>query len=218
MTRFGTPAKIGPSQRLERAEEQERPGPGPGTVTMTPPNILTILRVILVPVFILFTIYGYLEGALAAFLLAGLTDLLDGLIARAFDLKSQLGMLLDPIADKLLLVSSFIVLSLPGLELESRIPIWLAVTVISRDVLLVTSVVLVNLALGKHVFPPSLWGKLTTAFQLLAVLLVLIHNSLGLGAPLLQPVFFTTLALTVFSGLHYLVRGRRMLQVRNPRM
>ncbi len=179
--------------------------------------MLTILRVILVPVFILFTIYGFLTEALATFLLAGLTDMLDGLIARKFNLKSQLGMLLDPIADKLLLVSAFVVLTLPGLDLQFRMPVWLTVTVISRDVLLVTAVVLVNLAVGKHVFPPSIWGKLTTALQLLAVLLVLVGNALGALTSLIQPVFFVTLAFTVISGLHYLIRGRRMLTPRNHR-
>lgn len=176
---------------------------------------MTILRVILVPVFIIFILYGFLPEALATFVLAGLTDLLDGLIARTFNLKSQLGMLLDPLADKLLLVSGFVVLTLPGPDLQFRVPLWLTITVISRDVLLVISVVVVNLAVGKHVFPPSVWGKLTTAFQLLTVFLVLVGNAVGVLTALIQPVFFLTLALTVISGLHYLIRGRRLLSLRS---
>ncbi len=176
-----------------------------------------MLRVILVPVFILLIVYGYLTEALMTFVLAGLTDLLDGLIARRFNLKSQLGMLLDPLADKLLLVSAFVLLSLPGLDLQTRIPVWLTVTVISRDVLLVIGVVIVNLALGRHVFPPSIWGKLTTIWQLLAVFLVLTANAAGFVTVWIRPVFFVTLALTVFSGLHYLIRGRRLLSFRQAR-
>jgi cardiolipin synthase len=120
-------------------------------------------------------------------------------------------MLLDPIADKLLLVSSFLILTAKVAEGTTRIPLWLTITVVSRDVLLVIAVIITNLALGKHVFPPSIWGKLTTAFQLLTVLAVLFSNALRLELPFLQPLFFVTLALTVISTLHYLFsRGMKL--------
>lgn len=182
---------------------------------MTPATLLTILRVLLTPVFVLLILYGRMQTALAVFMLAGFTDLMDGLIARRFNQKSELGTLLDPIADKLLLVSSFLVLTFTGVALTVRIPVWLTVAVISRDILLVTAVVIVNLALGKHLFPPSIWGKWTTTLQLLTVFLVLAANALELRLPVLVPVFFATLALTVFSGLHYLCRGTRLIEYKD---
>lgn len=174
---------------------------------MTPPNLLTILRFLLVPVFIQLVVYGYLEGALGVFLLAGFTDLMDGIIARRFNQRSQLGAWLDPLADKFLLVSGFVILSLQPLELAVKIPLWLTIAVISRDILLVTAVLAVNLALGRHLFPPSVYGKLTTTLQSLLILIVLLGNALGFQLWVTQPLFFAVLALTVFSGLHYLFRG-----------
>lgn len=184
---------------------------------MTSANYLTILRVLLVPVIVLLILYGQLRWALAAFLLAGFTDLMDGLIARRFNQMSELGALLDPIADKLLLVSAFLVLTL-GAELRIRIPLWLTVTVISRDILLVTAVVIVNLALGRHVFLPSMYGKWTTAFQLLTVFAVLAGDALVLRMPWINVLFLATVALTVVSGLHYLFRGLRIIGHRSGRM
>lgn len=182
---------------------------------MTPATLLTILRVLLTPVFVLLILYGRVQTALGVFMLAGFTDLMDGLIARRFNQKSELGTLLDPIADKLLLVSSFLVLTFTGVDLGVRIPVWLTVSVISRDILLVTAVVIVNLSLGKHVFPPSVWGKWTTTLQLLTVFLVLVGNALQVRVPLLAPVFLVTLSLTVFSGLHYLTRGMRLIEYKD---
>ncbi|MFQ5738598.1 MAG: CDP-alcohol phosphatidyltransferase family protein [Acidobacteriota bacterium] len=177
---------------------------------MNPANLLTILRIFLVPVLILLILYGHLTGALIVFLLAGMTDLLDGLIARRFDQSSPLGTMLDPIADKVLLVSSFVALSLPTAELTVRIPLWLTVSVISRDILLITGVVIIHLALGSHVFPPSSYGKWTTAFQLLTVFLVLLGNSFQYDNPLLPFVLYATLALTLISGVHYALRGAKL--------
>ncbi len=182
---------------------------------MTPATLLTILRVLLTPVFVLLILYGRMQTALAVFMLAGFTDLMDGLIARRFNQKSELGTLLDPIADKLLLVSSFLVLTFTGVDLGVRIPVWLTVSVISRDILLVTAVVIVNLAMGKHLFPPSIWGKWTTTLQLLTVFLVLVGNALQAKIPIMSLVFFITLALTVFSGLHYLARGMRLIEFKD---
>lgn len=167
------------------------------------------------PVFVLLILYGRMPTALAVFMLAGFTDLMDGLIARRFDQKSEIGTLLDPIADKLLLVSSFLVLTFTGVDLGTRIPVWLTVSVISRDIVLVTAVVIVNLSMGKHLFPPSIWGKWTTTLQLLTVFLVLLGNAIETTIPFLNLVFLVTLALTVFSGLHYLARGVRLIEYKD---
>ncbi|HLV02540.1 MAG TPA: CDP-alcohol phosphatidyltransferase family protein, partial [Acidobacteriota bacterium] len=103
---------------------------------MTSANQLTVLRMVMVPLFVLLVIYDYLGLAILTFFLAGVTDMLDGLIARKFGQKTPLGTFLDPIADKLLLVSAFVVLSLDSLNLAVRIPLWLTITVISRDLIL----------------------------------------------------------------------------------
>ena len=99
----------------------ERPGP------FTPANQLTLLRMLLIPAFVMLVIYGELGWALVVFATAGITDALDGLIARRAGQKTSLGAWLDPMADKLLLVSTFVVLTLPGLGLANRLPIWLTV-------------------------------------------------------------------------------------------
>jgi cardiolipin synthase len=101
---------------------------------LTLANQLTILRIMLIPAFVLLVVYGYLGWALMTFLVAGITDALDGLIARRAGQRTSLGAWLDPMADKLLLVTAFIVLSLPSGGFANRIPVWLTVLVITRDV------------------------------------------------------------------------------------
>jgi len=178
---------------------------------MTSANYLTLLRILMVPLLVLLLLYEFPRLALAVFLLAGLTDSLDGYIARRFDQRSELGAILDPLADKALLTCSFVVMSLPGLEAVIRIPIWLTVVVLSRDILLVAAVILVNLTMGRHTFPPSTIGKRTTFAQLLSIFCVLLSNALHWEVPGIQAVFVLTLALTVTSGLHYLSRGWKLI-------
>ncbi|HON00757.1 MAG TPA: CDP-alcohol phosphatidyltransferase family protein, partial [Acidobacteriota bacterium] len=101
------------------------------------PNQLTVLRMALVPLFILLVVYSFWLWALITFLVAGVTDLLDGMIARRWGRKTDLGTLLDPLADKLLLVSSFVLFTFSSVPLVVRLPLWLTITVISRDLLLV---------------------------------------------------------------------------------
>jgi len=171
------------------------------------PNQLTVLRMAFVPVFVLLVVYDFLAGALAVFVLAGLTDLLDGFIARRYGQKTSLGAFLDPAADKLLLVSSFILLAQEKPSMVIAIPLWLTITVIGRDVLLVVSTLVINLTLGRHLFLPSVYGKGTTFLQLLTVFIVLLVNVSGSELPFLRLLFFATFGLTVISGLHYLARG-----------
>src|ERR1700704_3371310 len=115
---------------------------------LTAANQLTLLRMLLIPAFVILVVYGHLGWALIVVATAGITDGLDGLIARRSGQKTRLGAWLDPMADKLLLMSTFIVLTLPGLGLVNRLPIWLTVVIISRDVVIVLTVVIVNLAIG----------------------------------------------------------------------
>ena len=179
---------------------------------MTVANQLTILRMAFVPVFVLLVVYKYFGGALATFLLAGATDVLDGVIARKYGQQTPLGTFLDPIADKLLLISSFVLLSLNTLELTLQLPLWLTITVIGRDILLIVSVVVINLTKGRKLFPPSILGKATTAFQLMTVFVVLVINYLNLEIPIVIILFYATFGFTLSSGLHYLVRGMKIFE------
>ena len=115
--------------------------------------------------------------ALVVFAVAGLTDALDGLIARRFGLGTTLGAWLDPMADKLLLVSTFVVLTWPGLGLANRLPIWLTVLIISRDVVIVLTVAVVNLAIGPRVFRPSLFGKVATATYIVTAVVAMFFGT-----------------------------------------
>ncbi len=126
---------------------------------LTLANQLTLLRIVLIPAFVLLVVYGYLGSALLVFSRPGLTDALDGLIARRAGQRTSLGAWLDPMADKLLLVTTFIVLTLPGIPLINHMPLWLTVAVISRDIVIVGVVAIVNLAVGPRTFRPSIWGK-----------------------------------------------------------
>ena len=117
---------------------------------LTAANLLTVLRMLLIPPFAILLLYGHRGWALVVFLAAGITDLLDGLIARWTGQKTTLGAWLDPMADKLLLVTTFIVLTLPGLGLANRLPIWLTVLIISRDVVIVLTVAIISLATAAH--------------------------------------------------------------------
>src|SRR5688572_6517615 len=125
---------------------------------LTAANQLTLLRLLLVPVFAIFMLYGRPGWALVTFAVAAVTDALDGLLARRSG-PTTLGAWLDPMADKLLLATMFVVLTLPGLGLTSRIPLWLTVLVISRDIAIVLTVAVFNLAVARKTFTPSLLGK-----------------------------------------------------------
>lgn len=176
---------------------------------LTYANQLTLLRMALIPVFAILLVYGHIGAALAVFAVAGITDLLDGLIARWAGQKTTLGAWLDPAADKLLLLTTFVVLTLPLEHLTHRIPLWLTVLVISRDVGIVVTVAVVNLAIGRRTFHPSVWGKAATATFVLTGVVTLLYNYLATPSPV--PMIFVWLALgiTIVSGLDYLWKMSR---------
>ena len=178
---------------------------------LTPANQLTLLRVALIPVFVILVIYGYLGWALIVFMIAALTDALDGLIARRTGQKSALGAWLDPMADKLLAVSTFVVLTMPGLGLVNRLPIWLTVIIISRDVVIVLTVAIVNLAVGPRTFRPSLFGKAATATYMLTVVAVMFFNFLGYRSIIVDLFVWASLAITLISALHYAMNIARTI-------
>jgi cardiolipin synthase len=174
-------------------------------------NQLTVLRMLLIPAFVLLVVYGYFGWALVVFLLAGATDALDGLIARLAHQKTDLGAWLDPAADKLLLVTSFVVLTLPNLGLVNRIPIWLTILVISRDVGIVLTVAIVSLAMGPRTFRPSALGKAATAFFIVTCVVVMYFNYLGRTSFIVDACIWMSLAVTLASGIDYVFRLARII-------
>ena len=180
---------------------------------LTLANQLTILRIVLIPAFVLLVVYGHLGGALIVFVTAGVTDGLDGLIARRAGQRTSLGAWLDPMADKLLLVTTFVLLTLPQVELTNHIPLWLTVVIISRDIVIVGVVAIVNLAIGPRTFRPSFWGKLTTAAYILTSVVFMYFNYLRQSSPLINAAVWTSLALTIISSGDYFLRLRRLINV-----
>jgi cardiolipin synthase len=175
---------------------------------LTVPNQLTFLRLGFLPFFIISIHYRRYDIALAVLIIAALTDGLDGLLARSLNQKTALGAYLDPIADKLLLSSSFVVLAL-----NRKISWWLAILVLSRDVLLLTSAAVILVVAGYRLFQPSIYGKLTTALQIMLVFAVVLLAVADW--PWLQFVRlilgYLVAGFTVFSGFHYsIVVARRL--------
>ena len=179
---------------------------------LTPANQLTLLRMFLIPAFVILVVYGYLGWALIVFGVAGLTDGLDGLIARRSGQKTALGAWLDPMADKLLLVSTFVVLTVPGLGLENRLPLWLTVLVISRDVVIVVTVAVINLAMGPRTFKPTIYGKTATAIYILTAVVAMLFNYLGYHSPVFDLFVYASLVITLVSGLHYVWHTARAIE------
>ena len=179
---------------------------------LTLANQLTLMRMLLIPLFVILVVYGHLGWALVVFMTAGITDGLDGLIARRAGQKTSLGAWLDPMADKLLLVSTFIVLTVPGLGLTNRLPLWLTVMVISRDVVIVLTVAIVNLAIGRRTFRPSIFGKVATAIYILTAVWAMLFNYLGYHSAIFDAFVWASLAITLISSLHYIWHAARIIE------
>ena len=179
---------------------------------LTTANQLTLLRMLLIPAFVILVLYGHLGWALLVFASAGATDGLDGVIARRSGQKTQLGAWLDPMADKLLLVTTFIVLAIPGLGLVNRLPVWLTVLVISRDIVIVLTVTIVNLAIGPRTFRPSIYGKTATATYIVTAVTAMLFNYLGRHSVFFDLLVYASLAITVISSLHYIWHAARIIE------
>jgi len=178
---------------------------------LTLANQLTLLRVMLIPAFVLLTVYGYLGAALTVFVVAGVTDALDGLLARITSHPTSFGAWLDPMADKLLLVTTFVVLTLPQIELTNHVPLWLTVLVISRDVVIVAVVAIVNFAVGPRTFRPSLLGKAATATFIGANVVIMYFNWRMERSAVVDAMIWLSLALTLLSSGDYFFRVRRLI-------
>lgn len=184
---------------------------------VTVPNLLTVFRMVLIPVFVTLIFYQRFVWALAVFVIAGFTDGLDGLLARRFDQRSQLGTILDPIADKLMMVTAFVVLSLrsvfpqpvPG---HLPIPFWVTVAVISRDVFIVVGAAAINVMTGFRGFRPSMLGKISTTVQIVGIAAIMFAASFPYGTGYYLPtVYFVIFTFAVFSGLHYVFFVSRLM-------
>lgn len=169
---------------------------------MNIPNLLTIFRISLVPVFVIFVIHNDLWRALIIFVLAGITDGLDGFIARLLNQRTVVGAYLDPIADKMLLMSAYI-----GLAFKDMLPGWLSVIVVSRDIIILAGIAIISLMGRGTEIHPSIASKFTTVFQILTIIIVLYPF----------PIFYIrifipiTAVLTILSGIQYMYRGIKIM-------
>jgi len=175
---------------------------------LTVPNELTFLRLAFLPFFIIAIKYDRYDMALGILFAAGISDGLDGLLARLLNQKTTLGAYLDPIADKLLLSSSYFVLALKG-----RIAWWLAIMVLGRDLLILVACAVILLVVGFRSFPPSIWGKATTFFEILLVLIVLLLAVFHWPwlASTQSYCRYVVAVLVMFSGVHYSIIVSRQL-------
>lgn len=173
---------------------------------MNLPNLLTLTRVLLIPLFIIFIIQKSFTHALITFAIAGITDGIDGLVARLTRQKTELGAYLDPIADKLLLICAFLTLAI-----IERLPAWVTVVVITRDIIILLGVLIMILNNYSIQIGPSLLSKVTTNFQILTIILALWDGG-GRGWVILMnlSIYGTTL-LTILSGAHYIYIGTKIL-------
>ncbi len=188
------------------------------------PNTLTLIRFALVPVLALALLYQKELGALVVIFLAGSTDVLDGLAARAWNQRTRIGTLLDPLADKLLLSTAFILLTVRSLGFSNVLPLWLTAVVIGRDFLILAGGMLIYRIRGHREFPPSISGKISTVFQVATVFWVVLSNYVHVSAlgrspvlaamtssSVLDMLFIVTLVLTIVSGTQYILKGIRMM-------
>jgi cardiolipin synthase len=173
---------------------------------MNLPNYITLFRVILIPFFINLMIYGYYREALLVFVAACATDALDGMIARLTGKKTELGAFLDPMADKLLILSAFVTLVLLG-----RLPVWLVIIVVSRDAILTMGSLIIYFTTRTLRIQPSLIGKLTTVMQLIVVTLSLVLLNYGIEMGIMTVLQWATAGVTIASGVQYVIRGIKMV-------
>ena len=169
-------------------------------------NRLTILRIILVPIFITAVLYHRLDIAFLIFVLATVTDALDGYIARMRKEKTRFGAMMDPIADKMLIGSAFISFSLvAGLPAYLKMPVYVPMIVISRDVIILMGAAIVYLLTGSIKVKPTIVGKMTTVFQMVTIIVVLLRFVYS------SWVWNIMVILTIVSGLDYIRIGSNQI-------
>src|SRR5580765_1325779 len=186
------------------------------TRVMTIPNLLTFLRMALIPVFAIMLVYHREGWALAVFTIAGVSDGIDGFIARRLKQESELGTIIDPVADKLLMTTAFVMLTLPSVMGTARhlpVPFWVTATVIGRDVGIVAIAGAINMMTGFRGFKPSWLGKASTFVQVVGVILILIAAVCPYLRGFYLPTVYTTVAaFAVFSGIHYIFHVAKLMR------
>lgn len=169
---------------------------------LTLPNQITILRMVLTPIFLVAFVTGHARWAFGLFVFAAITDALDGIIARAFKQKSKLGAYLDPMADKMLLMTGFAALTM--VETLNPFPVWITLFVFSRDIIILVSVVSLLLLTDFKIMKPLMLSKFCTTFQIVVVIDALLFNALGIPSPLLTLTLGLALFFTLTSAGHYI--------------
>ena len=186
------------------------------TKVLTIPNLLTFLRMALIPVFAIMLVYHREGWALIVFTIAGVSDGVDGFIARRLNQESELGTIIDPIADKLLMTTAFVMMTIPSLLGTARhlpVPFWVTATVIGRDVAIIAIAGAINVMTGFRGFKPSWLGKASTFVQVVGVILILVAAVLpSLNGFYLPTVYTTVVAFAVFSGVHYIFHVARLMR------
>lgn len=180
---------------------------------LTPANQLTILRLAFIPLFAILEVERHHRWALAVLAVAMLSDFADGIMARVLHQESAVGIALDPIADKLLMATAFLLLSSHGV-----LPWWITILVLSRDVMLIATTLVISLVAGYRPIRPSLLGKVSTFFQMATIFLAV--NSQAYVSPmnvaLVRVAVYFTLGFTVASAIHYLLTLPRLAGQRSP--
>ena len=180
-------------------------------MSLTIPNLISLIRMGLTPVFVIAVLQQEPERALAIFAIAGVTDALDGLIARYFDQRSALGAYLDPIADKLLLTAGFVIFAIPNVHSGVVIPVWITVLVLARDITILGLALVLQLVASIKEFPPLNLSKVNTAMQITAIILVLLTGLVDSMDTLTVATLYLVAGLTVLSGLMYIRQVNRLL-------
>ena len=184
---------------------------------LTIPNLLTFLRIGLTPIFAILLVYHREGLALIVFTIAGVSDGIDGFVARRFKQESELGTIIDPIADKLLMTTAFIMLTLPSVIGTSLahlpVPFWVTATVIGRDVAIVAIAGAINVMTGFRGFKPSWLGKASTFVQVVGVILILVAAVFPANNGLFLPTTYVVVAaFAVFSGIHYIFHVAKLMR------
>ncbi len=187
----------------EEVEKRLRP--------LTLPNFITLTRMAIVPFFVIAVSEGDYSLALGVLVIAGLTDALDGWMARRFDMESVVGAYLDPIADKLLLVTAYITLTIPMGQVV-LIPLWLAILALFRDFFIMIVVLVLYLVEDIRSFPPSVLGKATTFMHIVTIGVVLLANLTPLPSWVPNSCFYLSLTLVILSGINYIYRSSRFIE------
>ena len=185
---------------------------------LTVPNLLTFLRMALIPVLAILMVYGEFAWAFLVFFIAGLSDGVDGFVARRFNQQSELGTILDPIADKLLMTTAFVILTLPSiypdpLPRHLPVPFWVTAAVIGRDILIIVVAAAIFVMTSFRGFRPSWLGKASTVVQIFAVGLILIDAIFPTLRGFYLPTVYTTVfAFALFSGIHYIFHVAKLMK------